>query len=447
MRKLYKILPLLVMTTMAMTSCLDSDKLVSSPECYINSFSVGDITSKLTIHRENASDTVVSRTISGSSVRFNIDHVKGIVASVDSLPKWADISKVVPSFNVIGNMYAKWGADSLYYVLQSGKDTINFEKPLEVMVVASDGVSTKKYTVRLNRYNEDTDTIVWKNSKSGMDFGEGFKALARDGHVFVFGRDGEGRTTVCSSAVSGGLSSWTVPTVVSGGDIDNASVLLYKDEFYALGTDGCIYKAEERNRADAWKKVCDKSFVSLLAADGYYLYAYDGKEILGTEDFATWIESGSEDMDMLPTGCVQSFSYRSKTNPNIQIAVMSGISEQNSRNSINWYKITSDDSDINQDWMYIQITNDNGYAIPKFKDISSAYYNGKLYAIGIDSAKDEYRYLYVSEDNGITWHAQRSKYPIPAGLKAAGGAAKMVSADGRLWIIQKDGNVWSGTIK
>lgn len=147
---------------------------------------------------------------------------------------------------------------------------------------------------------------------------------------------------------------------------------------------------------------------------------------------------------MLPETCVQSFCYPSKTNANINTAVMMGLSSHNSKNSVTWYKQSSTIPSANQQWAYIQITEDNSYGLPYLNNLSAFYYNGSIFAIGTQG--DKYKAIYRSQDNGIAWHVAK-KYPLPTDLDAANGAATIANtADGELWIIQANGTVWKGSI-
>ena len=83
--------------------------------------------------------------------------------------------------------------------------------------------------------------------------------------------------------------------------------------------------------------------------------------------------------------------------------------------------------------------------MPHFDYSSVTKYNGALYAIGVED--DAYGELYRSDDNGITWHPQSKKYPMPTDLKPTNGVASIVAVDKNLWIIQENGKVWQGSIQ
>ena len=447
MKKITKILSIMLVSALVFASCLKTDETETSPECVISSFSVGDIKSEVIVHRSSGVDTTITKTVSGSSIYFTIDQVNGIITTVDSIANWINLTKVVPTFTCTGNVYGKVDGDSLYYLWTSGSDSVNFTKPVDVVVRATDGISTKRYKVSIKQSIYSNDTINWSKVNNNLLVETDFKVVEYDKYAYIFFNN-EGQTKVTRSSVENNFTLWDTPQSLEGADIDYQSVLVFKNELYGLDDDGNICKITKETTSYNAEKVSDEEFTTLLAADSYYIYATDGESIKGSTDLQTWTACGSGDIDMLPTSCYKSYSYKSKTNDDIQICVMAGLTDNNEKNGVSWYKISSDKEDINQDWMYIQVTNDNPYGLPKFKDMSVTMMNGKLYAIGIDptNTSDTYKCIYQSDDNGITWH-EKSIYPMPSDFTEAYGQAKIVAVDDRLWIIQKGGRIWCGVIR
>lgn len=445
MRKIYKIISLLLFSVLTFASCIKSEEIETTSECAITSFSIGDIKTGVTVHREGKSDTIITRTISGSSIHFNIDQLNGVITTVDSIASWADLSKIKPSFSSIGNVSYFNKDNNSYLFLTSGADSINLEKPVEFFVAATDGVSFKKYTVSIKKSSIDVDTIVWKTNTNNFASNDDYKIIIRNNSVYAFCKDNEGHNYVKKSSASDNLNKWSNAEYLSGADIDYSSVILFKDEFFALSTEGYIFKASDNSNPTTWIKASDKQFTRLMAADKYYIYALADNNIMASADLQNWNVEGSDNIDMLPTSCIESYSNESNTNANLQIVTMSGVSANGKYTPV-WYKVSAQDEDVNQNWMYIQITNDNIYGLPKFKEMSYTQYNNSLYAIGLEEKTNSYQYIYRSDDNGITWKVQK-KYPLPTEMNKKSGKATIFALDGKLWIIQKGGNIWSGTIK
>ena len=224
--------------------------------------------------------------------------------------------------------------------------------------------------------------------------------------------------------------------------IDWQSVTVFDGKMYALTTDGVLCQSTNEERGENWTPVetATETFVRLLSADNNYLYAFDGEKIVGTKDLCEWTDCGSADMDMLPETCVFSTYYTSRTNYSMSNVVMGGLSRNNDKNAVIWYKVSSADPTMDQTWNYVQVTDENEYGCPKLANFSVAYFANELYAIG-----GEYEGLYTSADNGISWRLVEEKRMLPDDFdRQSGKPASLVAGNGCLWIIQSGGNVWCG---
>lgn len=436
----------LMMSVLTLVSCMNEDPIETSPECAIVSFSVGSISSSVITKKYdssgNATDTVVRKTLTGSDIHFNINQVEGHIYTVDSLPNWVNLTRVVPSFTCYGNVYRKVeGNDSLYYNITSGSDSIDFSKPVELMCIATDGHSYKTYTVDIYKHVANTDTLEWKATTSDLAIAGESKLFYTASKVFAFAQNEDGESVV-TIANSNDATTWSTPMVIP---VASESIVLFKDAFYGQGTDGYLYRSTPEQLAATWTKASDQQVERLVAADAYFLYAYDGLAIIGTADLNTWAEQGSTDLDMLPETSVNVQAYTSNTNSAMQQVVLTGISSHNSEHAVVWYKTTTQEVNTNQPWAYIQVTPDNPFGLPRLHHLSVTRYNKALYAIGAENGA--YKYLYRSDDNGIAWHPQTEKYPMPADLDADKGAASIVAVDKQLWIIQENGTIWQGSIQ
>ena len=442
----FRSMTVLMMTVFVLVSCLGSDDIETTPQCAITSFAVNSITcdalAKKYDQYGNATDTIVSKTMYGSQIYFNIDQLNGHIYTVDSLPNWVDLEKVVPVIYSQGDVYYKLQAeDELYYPLESGKTIIDFSKTVELLCSSTDGLSKRIYRVDMYKHAGNTDTLEWKSTTSNLAISGASKAFHVDSKVFVFAQNDDEQPVMTFAEVDD-AKTWSEPVCIP---VDNGSIVLFDNNFYGLGKDGYIYSCAPEQLGATWAKASDQTVERLLAADGFYLYAYDGTAIIGTSDLNTWTVEGTEDLEMLPETSINSISKPSNTNNSLLVTVMTGLSSHNSLNGVTWYKNASKDSSINQPWAYIQVTPDNAYGMPHFNHASVTYYEGALYAIGVkENAYDE---LYRSDDNGITWHPQSTKYPMPKDLNPANGMASIIAVDKNLWIIQENGKVWQGSIQ
>lgn len=444
MKNIYGLLLTLAVMATLVTSCMkDDDEIQSSPECVITKFTVGDIDTEVSIKLASGKDTIVTRTIGGSSVAFNIDQINNKIYSVDSLPSWADITGVIPTISSTGYVYIKEGDETDFHQFASGTDSVDFTKPVKFLVIATDGVSTKEYTAQIFKKDSEADSLAWK-SVEGADLQlEGaHRTLTLADRIYVFS-ESEGHAVVTSSSFLSEGASWRKPAQLTceQGSVDWTSVVAYDGYLYALNTEGHICRSTNDERGETWSVVSDRVFVRLLGTDELYLYACDDSGIWGSADLQNWAECGSSDLDMLPETNIATVSYVSKTNPAMRNAVMCGLTSANSDNAVVWYKVSSANESINQKWNYVQVAADNVYACPKLDNLSIICHNAEMYAIGGNNAG-----IYVSADNGISWHLQTKKKLLPAEVTGQSTPASMVAGNGYLWLIQSGGKVWRGKI-
>ena len=444
MKNIYGLLLSLAVMAALATSCMkDDDEIQSSPECVITEFTVGDIDSKVSIKLADGKDTIVTRTIGGSSVSFNIDQINNKIYSVDSLPSWVDISGVIPTINSTGYVYIKEGDETDFHQFVSGTDSVDFTKQVKFLVIATDGVSTKEYTAQIFKKDSEADSLAWKTvDGADLQLDGAHRTLTLADRIYVFS-ESEGQAVVTSSSFLSEGASWRKPAQLTceQGSVDWNSVVAYDGYLYALNTEGHICRSTNDERGETWSVVSDRVFTRLLGTDELYLYACDESGIWGSADLQNWAECGNSDLDMLPETNIATVSYVSKTNPAMRNAVMCGLTSANSDNAVVWYKVSSANESINQKWNYVQVAADNVYACPKLDNLSIICHNAEMYAIGGNNAG-----IYVSADNGISWHLQTKKKLLPAEVTGQSTPASMFAGNGYLWLIQSGGKVWRGKI-
>ncbi len=437
---------LLMMTMLTFCSCMNDNNIETTPECAITGFTINSITCDVKTKKYDqyghATDTITERTFYGTSVHFNIDQLNGHIYTTEPLPNWVDLTEVTPNTLSQGDVYYKLqDDDELYYPLISGSTIIDFSKTVELLCSSTDGLSKRIYKVDIYKHIGNTDTLEWKAATTNLSIKGESHAFHVNGKVYLFAQN-EDLESVVTFANSNDATTWSTPVTIP---VNSGSIVFFKGNFFGLGKDNYIYQSAPEQLANTWTKASTQEVKQLLAADTYYLYAYDGTSIIGSSDLTTWTEQGSSDLEMLPETSVNSLTYVSATNQNLQVTVMTGVSSQNEENGVTWHKNSSTDANADQPWAYIQVTPDNAYGMPHFEHPSVTYYNNALYAIGMESGI--YQHLYRSDDNGITWHPQSEKYPMPEDLNPADGTASIVAVEQELWIIQENGKIWQGSVQ
>lgn len=443
MRKYISIISFIIIcfVLVFVSSCIKDDEVENSPTCVITSIAVNDITTYLTTKASDGTDSLYTRTISGSNVKFNIDQINGRIYSIDSLPSWTNLKRVVASFSYVGELYAMWGADSTYYPISNGKDSLDLSTPLDLLVIATDGISSKHYTAVIYRYTANADSLLW----TGPDYFDfqptsNPKLIAANDQLYLFA-DQNGKPSMSYRDVDSSLWHSYPELTTTATHLDCQSVQYYNGKFYALDTDGTIYASTD---GMTWDAASTRTVQKLLAADRFFLYAFDGSQIIATTDLNTWTANGSRHLDMLPEQFITSTAYNTRTNSSLQVNVMAGVTSQNVDNAMVWYKIAAKEQASNQQWDYITVSSENQYPLPALNNLAIFHYNDALYALGGDN-----KTFYKSDDNGITWR-QVTEYQFPpTSLKANKPVSIAVSGDHIIMIQVGDegtATMWKGKI-
>lgn len=451
-KTLHRILLLLTLVSgVGFTACsLDDDNgTTTSPQCVIASFSVGDISTAYKDKTAAGNDTTYTRVIESEDIYFNIDQLNNRISSVDSLPSWVDITRVVPTVSYYGYIYCCQGEDTAFYSFHSGSDSIDFSQPVRFLVRSTDGTDARIYTAEIFKADQDADSLYWTAlGADAMPALGNHRLIDSDGQLYAYADNASGSTVSIGTIATGGALSWTTPALTTGEAAPQSqTVCKFQDQFCALSADGRLLLSSD---GLAWESAStkygaeDRAFSRLLCADGIRLYATAGDTaLLATTDLINWDETGATDLQYLPEAPVQSATYSTNTNTALSNVVMMGLSDQVTDHAATWYKVSAEDDEVDQDWAYIRITADNSYAMPALDGLRMTRYANKLYAIG-----NPYTHFYRSDDNGITWHKQTAGALPPTDLQGDTTAqACLVASGGYLWLTTGDGRVWRGLMR
>ena len=415
-------------------SCISDDEVDSTSECFINGFAVKDITSTLHTLTDEGIDSTYKLTIGGSNIKFNIDQVNGRIYSVDSLPSWTDLSRVVPSVSFSGNLYVM--IDSVYYQTTGSGDSLDMTKPLDFIVVSTDGTSIKHYTAEIHLATVNTDSLLWtRQTNADIQLADIHRLIAFDGTMYAYGthQAGEALTTSTDGA------HWTSPATITP-DIDPTTICTLAGKLYATDTDANIHTSTDGAH---WTPT-GQSVQRLLGADNFCIYALREGKIMATADLAEWKTAGTRNLTYLPTHNISILTYPTHTNPNLMVDVMIGLTPGQA-NALTWYKVAADEqTGSDQQWDYIAVTAENKYPLPALADIAVTHFGGALYAMGGDNSQ-----YYRSDDNGITWH-QVTRYQFPPPDIQPYKPVATVTCNDYVWMMQTatDGtvNIWKGKL-
>ena len=439
-KKIAIFLPLMAFSFLIF-SCIssDDDEVTGSPTCVITSFSVGDIKSDYAAKTINGKDTTYTRTVSGKNIYFNIDQLNGIISNVDSLAYWVNIMRVVPTFSATGTVYFRQkGSNYNFEILRSGKDSLDFRTGVELRVVSTDGKYFKNYTVYINKSDYETEALNWEPVTSNLSFNGNHRTLSLNGNIYLFAEN-EGTPAVMVGTPNAANVEWTEEATLSK-FIDYRSVTIYNGMFYVIDGNGLLCSSYDGAQ---WNQIGSEPLDRLLTADALRLYASDGTYILSTTDGLTWEKEGTADINALPQMPVAGTAYSLKTNSSLQNVVMMGANSTMTTTPV-WFKLSAESDESDQQWTYINISDDNQYAMPLFNRVQMVRYDEVLLAFGQDGEETSCAHLYVSADNGVTWHVYDDEYNITSDVKGSELPLTMTVCGENIYLIQSGGKMWRG---
>ena len=176
---------------------------------------------------------------------FTIDQKRDIIYNTEKLPYGMDFRKMLVTLSVnstygVAAMVVET-PDSTYW--WNNSDSIDFSKsPVYITIkAAADTLVEKRYRIQLNRYETDPDSIPWKQ-QINLPSGINQKTLLVGSKFYSFGLDNT--TPVLSTFDKETSSAWTTQTISNlPSNYLPSSVVCFRDEFYAIDSDGNTYQS------------------------------------------------------------------------------------------------------------------------------------------------------------------------------------------------------------
>lgn len=462
MKRIVKPFVILISAIVLMSSCLGDDDgyndFILYSDTAITSFSLGTLNRTMWTTSSTGEDSSYVDEIGCSSYKFYIDQLKREIYNPDSLPVHTDVAHTlceIESKNsgiVILVHKDIEGKDSLVYFNSS--DSIDFTEPREFRVYSLDGAAYRSYKVSVNVHKENPDSMNWhrfaaQDAFTSMDY---MKAVALGGNLLVFGEQ-DGATSVYSGTDASGMV-WTKLDTGMALDAGACRNVIVKDgTIYSISGGNIISSADGKS----WTVVAPAGVSRLLGTGRGKFYAMDvNGGIVSSADGASWTaDAVVGDRAYLPSADFSLVSMpmgTSASSENIVLAGNRGLSEHPEDSvAMVWNKIEEyAENSHTHSWIFCG--EDNGCRLPRLSGLKMASYGDVLIAfggrgLGTSTAK-AYSQIYVSSDNGLTWHSDGSYY-LPEGFTNGGSdvTAMTVDDDNHLWIIcGGTGDVWRGRL-
>ncbi len=437
-------------------SCISDNEIVSDDYCYIMDVSLGQMKRESHMQDSLGKDTtIITSYTAGNNYPITIDQRTLTIENKDSLLYGTLLQAVLVdiSFNGSALYYReKDGADSTWFSY-GASDSLDLRKPLELLLMANDGMSSRVYTLKLNVHKQEGDSLYWKkvgDADPQLQNMSQQRGLIVEGKLAVLGGNNEAVTLMERTAEGTWQSLLTNLPV----ETDVQTLAKQGDSFFVSTTDGYIYTSVD---GKDWQKlnIPQHPGIVLAGATPDFIYTLMDGELYGCRqsEQGEWVflpESLDESSTYLPASGVRTLVMK-QDNGNHRLILLGNRTNDTDKTSVVWNKMWNDEiAESGAVWMYLNQTSDNMSTLPQLDNLNLIQYDGKCLAFGgasvvgkgTNKAMDA---LYVSQDYGITWRKD-SEWHLPKELKGTNGSiVSAVGDDNVIWIIA-NGEVWRGKL-
>lgn len=160
----------IALPVLLMTSCLGSDDVLEPSRLnMVTSCEFGaDVVAYTTAMVRDADGQMVevhdTTTYSASDFTFTIDQTARLIYLRDSLPYGSRVDKMpitIHSAGAYGTRLVDDGNGGEEEVLWSSTDSLDLREPVRIRVYASDEVTSRTYTIKVDVHSVDPDSLVW----------------------------------------------------------------------------------------------------------------------------------------------------------------------------------------------------------------------------------------------------------------------------------------------
>lgn len=405
----------------SLVSCLDSDNNVDTnyelTNCQIATFSVGN-------------DSVPGV----SSLKFVIDQLSGYIYNEDSMAFGSVLDEKLVTTVTLASAYAYTQAfpeatgDT---ITLSSSDSIDYSKPVKMVVHSVDGLSTKTYHIWINIHQVNPDTMVWTRESAALlpAAVTGQKVIAWGDQYYMYVKPSSVNEYKLYSASPESAASWKelALTGLPAEELYLSQLTVFNKMLYLPAASGTLYRSTDGqnwlavNGAPAIKAILGD--IKEGAVNKPALAAIVSNE--GTLQFAGMSVEGEWTAgDKVPAGFpVSGFGNVCFLSMHFQRLLVLGGKDSNDKllgsawatmDGLSWAVQTDDQN-------------------PPFEGITGiavAAYDDKFYAFGgIDASNKAHNEIYRSKDNGVSWAVTDSLVQMPADFKARGYSSVIVDKD------------------
>ena len=436
-------------------SCISDKEVESDDYCYIWDVTLGSMKREVSTTNATGKDTTIVSSYTGSQYPMTINQRALTIENRDSLLYGTMLRAVLVdiSYNGSSLVYLKTDGLDSTWISYSSSDSMDLRKPVEMLLISNDGLSSRRYTLKLNVHQQEGDSLYWKKTDAAVQQLQDMtqqRAVMVQGRLAVLGKSGN--DVSLAERTSEGVWNKTTTNLPLTADVQ--TITRKGDDFFLSTADGDIYTSA--NCTD-WQKLSIGQHPGMVLAGATSAYLYvlkDGGLYRCAEDnMGVWTlqaEGLDESPAWLPSKDVTTLQLQQSAGDE-RLVLVGNRAEAADKSSVVWSKTWNDEIlEGEASWMFMNQTEENKYTLPQLEYLNLIQYDGKCMAFGGASAdakgtNQAMDALYVSEDYGISWRKQ-SELHLPVQLKGVNGPVTSVVDDGKvIWIIA-NGEVWRGKL-
>lgn len=453
-----------LLVSTALSSCLgEPEEIQPSTKTLITSCSFG---SNITVYTSNfiindkgeqveVKDTT---TYSASSYPFEIDQIACLIYTKDSLPVGSKIDKMpikITSAGAYATRLVKDKEGNEVDTVWTSADSLDLRYPVKLKVYASDQITTRTYTIKVNVHTVDPDSLAWNMVSSSFSGGKVTgkqRSVVLDNNIITYAETSEGvKAYITDYKASAINSTENGITGVTNPNIESAYV--FDGKVFMTSTDGKLYSSTDGIN---WTEVTSdgnlKTIVSAMTSKGgkkpdkmILIAEENGKRIFRIMNEQGWTAESKDVPNAFPVDNFTGFENKLATNSSFRMNIMGREDENNALNdtiSFAWF--------TNDGLSWTEMESISTKRLPKLQTPVYIYYNDMTYSFGA-GPKEKFENIYQSEEYGLIWNKTSRKVLLPYEFKGRTDFSYVITDDNFIWIFwsKKEGTndeIWKGRI-
>lgn len=448
MKKIFGLL--MLVASICFSSCWNDDDEEKIPDsyCYIKKVTLGTL--KRAVHTTDSlgKDSVYYTSFTATSVVMAIDHLAGTIENHDSLLFETQLTSVPVSISYDAQYlkYRHVGETDDDWVEYDEADSLDLTNPIELLATAEDGINQRKYTLKLNVHQVESDSLYWhqmdKDTAPLKDFSE-MSATTINRKLLVLGRTSAG-IQVAEREGIGNSDRWALKDTNLPQETIVESLMKYDETLYVSATDGSLYESQN---GLSWTPLgTAQAGLRLVAKTNEFYYALLDGRLCRSADAVDWVEESLDDSpSMLPT-CHTYYRFYQQDNGNYRV-MLCGASSPSDTSCQVWSKMwQKNELESEAEWTYFCHTRENRYNCPLLENLVLLSYDGKTWAFGgAGAGYKAFEYIFISNDHGITWKPDADLHLPNELLGVSGPFTATVDDNNYIWLFAGN-QVWRGRI-